>query len=143
MTRLCPIAKRTSRPVTAIGKLLTALSVLSNAVLVWNTVRISEITVNDSECVSFGDCVARLQDVVDSNGGWECPLTRKHSGQVSALKKLHDDVWRAAIEDAGVDDSRDVFARKADRVASLALEPVARLRIGTYFGQQELERDEG
>ena len=96
---------------------------------------------HDPERVRFGDGLAGLKQELDGLLDAQRSLLGQPGAEVGAVEELHDDVRRAVLQRADVDDPGDVLALDLDRRSGLAVEPRHRLLIGGGLGEQEFQRD--
>ena len=103
-------------------------------------IRRLQVAMDDSERVSLGDALARLEQVFDRFSDRQRPALGEHLAEIAPLEELHHDEGRALRRLPDVGDSRDVLALDPHRRARLTKKPGDGLRVTGRLREQELDR---
>src|SRR5262249_4947161 len=96
---------------------------------------------DDPQCVRLGERLAGLEDAIDRAIDRKWPLFLDDDREVRAFEVLHHHERRACLEDAHVEDARDVLAADLHGRAPLAKEARHHLSASLRLREEQLDRD--
>ena len=96
---------------------------------------------DDARCVGFSDCFACLQYVTGGLFSWQYAVLTYGALEIDTLEVLHHHVGRTVVENADIENPRDVLATNFRGGLRLPRETGSRLFVSQHIRTKELYRD--